>query len=216
MPDLTLISRLSDSLILCASLEYVDKSPHHQEISQQSKDLLKKFNYNSPPSMHIDSGLWFFTYLIKGEVVFLTVSEKSYPKNFAIKFLQEISTEFDIQYGSYVAKAMRPYEFIKFETFITKTKKMYSDVRGQSNINKVTEGLSDVQKIMSRNITEILGRGEKLENVTKKSEKLMNYSSKLKNTSHELNSGYFWRTYAPLIIALVVFLVVIFARFYFW
>eukprot|EP01097_Dermamoeba_algensis_P009556 TRINITY_DN6758_c0_g1_i1.p1 TRINITY_DN6758_c0_g1~~TRINITY_DN6758_c0_g1_i1.p1 ORF type:complete len:216 (+),score=37.65 TRINITY_DN6758_c0_g1_i1:99-746(+) len=215
MPELTLIARISDSLILCSSLEYVERT-NNQEISQQAKDLLKKFTPNSPPSMHLDSGPWYFTYLIKGDVVFLTVSEKGYPKSLSLKFLDELSREFDLQYGQImVGKAKRPYEFLKFETFISKTKKLYSDVR-VNNLTKVTEGLNDVQKIMSRNITEILGRGEKLESVAKKSEKLADYSAKLKSSSKSLNAGHFWRTYAPLIVVVMIFVIVLGVRFYFF
>ncbi len=48
------------------------------------------------------------------------------------------------------------------DTFIQKTKKVYSDTKTQKNLSKVTEDLSDVHKIMTKNISEILGRGEKL------------------------------------------------------
>jgi len=86
----------------------------------------------------------------------------------------------------------------------------------QNSLAKVTEGLSDVQKIMSRNISEILGRGEKLESVTKKSEKLVDYSAKLKSSSKALNAGYLWRTYAPLIIVFAIFVLILGIRFYFF
>lgn len=73
----------------------------------------------------------------------------------------------DLMNFSNLARILLLSHFSKFltsctETFITKTKKLYSDVR-VNNLSKVTDGLNDVQKIMSRNITEILGRGEKLE-----------------------------------------------------
>jgi len=48
------------------------------------------------------------------------------------------------------------------DTFIQKTKKLYLDTRSQRNMSKVSEDLQDIQKIMSKNIQEILGRGEKI------------------------------------------------------
>jgi vesicle transport protein SEC22 len=39
---------------------------------------------------------------------------------------------------------------------------VYSDTRSQKNLQRVAEDLNDVNKIMSKNINEILGRGEKI------------------------------------------------------
>jgi vesicle transport protein SEC22 len=49
------------------------------------------------------------------------------------------------------------------DTFIQKTKKLYMDTRTQRNLSKMTEDLSEVQSIMTRNIQEVLGQGEKLD-----------------------------------------------------
>jgi hypothetical protein len=49
------------------------------------------------------------------------------------------------------------------DTFIQKTKKMYADTRTQRNLSKMNEDLADVQKIMTQNIHDVLGRGERIE-----------------------------------------------------
>jgi hypothetical protein len=49
------------------------------------------------------------------------------------------------------------------DTFISKTKKLYLDTRTQRNIAKLSEDLSEVQQIMTRNIAEVLGQGERLD-----------------------------------------------------
>lgn len=51
------------------------------------------------------------------------------------------------------------------DTFIQKTRKVYTDTRSQRNLNKVTEELTDVHRIMTKNITDILGRGEKIQSM---------------------------------------------------
>lgn len=53
-------------------------------------------------------------YIIEGDVVYLTLCEKSYPKKLAFTFLEELQKEFDTSYSSEVAAAKRPYAFIKF------------------------------------------------------------------------------------------------------
>ncbi len=49
------------------------------------------------------------------------------------------------------------------DTFISKTKKLYMDTRTQRNISKLTEDLSEVHSIMTRNIADVLGQGERLD-----------------------------------------------------
>lgn len=49
------------------------------------------------------------------------------------------------------------------DTFIQKTKKLYLDTRTQRNLSKLNEDLQEVHSIMTRNIQEVLGQGEKLD-----------------------------------------------------
>ena len=49
------------------------------------------------------------------------------------------------------------------DKFIQKTRKLYLDTRTQRNMTKLNEELSEVQTIMTKNIQEVLGQGEKLE-----------------------------------------------------
>lgn len=49
------------------------------------------------------------------------------------------------------------------DTFIQKTKKLYLDTRTQRNIAKLNDELYEVHQIMTRNVQEVLGVGEKLD-----------------------------------------------------
>jgi vesicle transport protein SEC22 len=49
------------------------------------------------------------------------------------------------------------------DTFIHKTKKLYQDTRTQRNISKLNDELYEVHQIMTRNVQEVLGVGEKLD-----------------------------------------------------
>lgn len=49
------------------------------------------------------------------------------------------------------------------DTFIQKTKKLYLDTRTQRNLSKLNDDLAEVHSIMTRNIQEVLGQGEKLD-----------------------------------------------------
>jgi hypothetical protein len=49
------------------------------------------------------------------------------------------------------------------DTFIQKTKKLYLDTRTQRNLNKLTADVHEVTSIMTKNIQDILGQGEKMD-----------------------------------------------------
>lgn len=112
----------------------------------------------------LESGDHFsFHYVLSSGVVILTLTERAYPKRLAFDYLDELCREFFNVYGSQVARASRPYEFIRFDTFIQKTKKVYGDSRTQRNLDRISTELRDVHSIMTKNINDVISRGEKLE-----------------------------------------------------
>lgn len=103
------------------------------------------------------------SYLIEFGVCYLTLCEKSYPKKLAFTYLEELQKEFNEKYGQEVGTVARPYAFVKFDSFIQKTKRQYKDARAQRNLQKLNEDLHDVTRIMTKNIQDVLGRGETLD-----------------------------------------------------
>lgn len=67
---------------------------------------------------------------------------------------------------------------MKFDTFIQKTKKAYKDTRTSKNLGKLNDDLQDVTRIMTRNISDVLGRGEALDRMSTMSSSLRAESKK--------------------------------------
>ena len=67
-----------------------------------------------PQRMSIESGAFTFHYLIEGDVVYLTLAERAYPKKLAFQYLEELQSEFSRLYGGQIEAVTRPYAFIKF------------------------------------------------------------------------------------------------------
>jgi vesicle transport protein SEC22 len=210
MPQLTWIQRVSNPLILVA-----EENKDLDEFTQLAKRLFKTLNPNSPPRQIIEAGKYYFLYEIDNDVCYLTLCDSSYPKKLAQAFIDEIKKEFDIQYGAEVRSATRPYAFIKFDTFIQKTKKLYLDTKSERNLDRVAKELVEVQQVMTRNIQEILSRGQKIDTVTRKSEQLVFESRLYEKRSQWLNTKLFWRKWAPAVIIAVILLLVVYLRF-FW
>eukprot|EP01114_Cavostelium_apophysatum_P009952 TRINITY_DN2328_c0_g1_i2.p1 TRINITY_DN2328_c0_g1~~TRINITY_DN2328_c0_g1_i2.p1 ORF type:complete len:218 (+),score=54.95 TRINITY_DN2328_c0_g1_i2:72-725(+) len=217
MTILTLIARLSDGLMLSEAMDSADdKVADVDAFRTQAKKIIKSLSRKSPTKMTVETGNYYFCYIIEGDIVYLTLCERSYPKKLAVKFLEELQKEFDIQYGAEALTTKRPYAFIKFDTFIQKTKKVYADTRSQRNLSKVTEDLNDVNRIMTKNISEILGRGEKINSVAKKSDDLLASSALYEKAAKNLNSMLFFRQYGPLLVVVIIVILLLYLRSYFY
>ncbi|XP_076886621.1 25.3 kDa vesicle transport protein SEC22-1-like [Bidens hawaiensis] len=121
------------------------------------------------------NGPYVFHYIIEGRVCYLTMYDRAYPKKLAFQYLEDLKNEFERGYGNQIETAARPYAFIKFDKFIRRTKKLYQDTRTQRNISKLNDELYEVHQIMTRNVQEVLGVGEKLDQVSQMSSRLFDW-----------------------------------------
>jgi vesicle transport protein SEC22 len=180
--------------------------------------------------------------VIEHGVCYLTLADRSYPKKLAYQararahaqrtttrarthfphltwarpcvaqYLEELSKEFYLQNGTQTAGASRPYAFIKFDTFIQKTKKLYLDTRTQRNVNKLNEELAEIQGIMTRNIADVLGAGERLEAVSAMSSALSSESKRYAAKAKALSRQALLRQWAPLGVVVGVVLALLWLR----
>jgi len=188
-----------------------EKDSEIDQYKSQAKSLFKRFAQQSASTqaqrVSAESGKFVFHYILDQGVAFLTLTEKGYPKKLAFQYLEELAGEFGRLYGTQVEAAQRPYAFIKFDTFIQKTKKLYMDTRTQRNMSKLNDDLSEVHSIMTRSIQEVLGQGEKLDNMSKMSRSLADDAKKYSSKAKDLHRQALMRKYVPL--AAVIFLVLL-------
>lgn len=118
------IARVTDGLILVASMEHGSANTEKMEVfKNQAKQLLKKLNNRSAAKMSIESNQFVFqwvtkritspyfvsfsstyrkpahififdSYVIENGICYLTLTDKSYNKRLAFLFLEEVSRDF--------------------------------------------------------------------------------------------------------------------------
>ncbi|KAJ4977724.1 hypothetical protein NE237_008504 [Protea cynaroides] len=137
-------------------------------------------------------------------VCYLTMCDQAYPKKLAFQYLEDLKNEFERVNGNQIETAARPYAFIKFDTFIQKTKKLYLDTRTQRNLAKLNDELYEVHQIMTRNVQEVLGVGEKLDQVSQLSSRLTSDTRIYADKARDLNRQAFIRKWAPVAIVIGV------------
>ncbi|KAK7470945.1 SNAP receptor [Stygiomarasmius scandens] len=216
----TIIVRASDALPLAASVDDEQTEQALQEHKQQSKLIFRRITPNSEPRCSIESGQYTLHYLISDNVVFLTIADKSYPRKLAFSYLDELSKEFATTYGPKVETVRKPYAFVGFDTFMSKTARLYRDTRtanaagGSSGLDKLNDELQDVTRIMTKNMEELLWRGDSLDRMSHLSTSLRSESEKYRKAARNINLQAMLRQYAPL--GAVALIIIIFLFWRFW
>uniref|UniRef100_A0AAZ3PKG7 Vesicle-trafficking protein SEC22b-B n=1 Tax=Oncorhynchus tshawytscha TaxID=74940 RepID=A0AAZ3PKG7_ONCTS len=183
-----------------------------QQYQSQAKQLFRKLNDQSPTRCTLEAGSMSFHYVIEKGVVYLVLSEASFPKKLAFAYLEDLQAEFHEQHGKKVPTVSRPYSFIEFDTYIQKTKKSYIDSRARRNLGSINTELQDVQRIMVANIEEVLQRGEALSALDSKASNLSSLSKKYRSDAKYLNTR---STYAKLAAGGVFFIMlIVYVRFW--
>ncbi|TMW62167.1 hypothetical protein Poli38472_009660 [Pythium oligandrum] len=223
MPIITFMARVSDGMLLVASMESIgDASGNLDTYKQQGKQIMKRLDQRSPTKCSIESGAYTFHYLIQEGVCYLTLSDRSFPKRLAFLYLDEIHAgfveELTRDYGGswreMIATVARPYAFIKFDKFIQKKRKEYTDPNSSQNMHRLNDDLADIHNIMRKNIQEVLNRGERVEHVSRISSNLADRSKDLKWGAKKLRMQAIYRQYGPIAAVALFVLLVIYIKFF--
>ncbi|CUM45157.1 unnamed protein product [Debaryomyces fabryi] len=194
----TLIYRY-DALPLCGSVDD-NNDPSLMDQKKKCKILISRITPNSEPQATIESGQYNIHYLIDNSIIYLSICEKSYPRKLAFSYLSEISHEFWNSHGQEaLSNSARPFGFSSFDNFLSKTKKIYQDQRAQSNLDKLNNDLADVKKVMTKNIEDLLYRGDSLDKMSDLSSSLRNDSIKYRKHAQKINFDALLRQYAPIV-----------------
>lgn len=198
----TLLFR-DDGLPLCASVDD-DTDPALQEQKKKVKILISRFTPTSANEATIESGPFEIHYIRINSVVYIVIVESNYPRNLAFSYLADIHQEFEHNYGKELVKpSVRPYAFVSFDNFLQKTKKVYNDKRVQGNLDQLNHDLMGVKQIMTKNIEDLLYRGDSLDKMSDMSASLRQDAKKYRKSAQKINFDLLISQYAP--IAIIAF-----------
>ncbi|KAK3685028.1 Longin-like domain-containing protein [Podospora appendiculata] len=211
----TQVARL-DGLMFCASVDDSETESALSEVKSQIKLILRRLSRNSEPQASIESGAYTLHYLIASDVVYLTITDKSYPRKLAFTYLSDLAAEFATTYpaAQLLSPTLRPYAFMEFDTFISRTKATYSDARATQNLDKLNDELRDVTKVMHKNIEDLLYRGDSLDRMGELSSRLRDDSKKYKRAAVRINWDLMLKQYGPFAALGFIVLVFLWWRFF--
>ena len=95
-----------------------------------------------------------------------------------------------------------------------RTKKTYQDSRASQNLDKINDELRDVTKVMTKNIEDLLYRGDSLERMGEMSGRLKEDSRKYKRAAVRINWELLLKQYGPFVGVGFMMIVLIWWRFF--
>ncbi|KAH8821415.1 Longin-like domain-containing protein [Xylogone sp. PMI_703] len=205
----TQIARL-DGLMLCASVDDEATESSLAEVKSQVKMVLRRLNRNSEAQASIESGQYTIHYQITDNIVYICITTHSYPRKLAFTYLSDLCAEFSTTYppSQVHSPSLRPYAFMEFDTFISRTKATYSDTRATQNLDKLNNELRDVTQVMTKNIEDLLYRGDSLERMGEVSSRLREDSKKYRKAAVRINWELLVQQYGP--VAAVALIIIVF------
>ncbi|KMU76922.1 transport protein SEC22 [Coccidioides immitis RMSCC 3703] len=194
----TQISRL-DGLMLSASVDDEQAEAQLAEVKGQAKMIFRRLNSNSEPEASIESGQYNLHYIIKDDICFLCIADRSYPRKLGFAYLADIANEFVNMYppSQYLSSNLRPYAFVEFDSYLQRKKKSYQDSRASANLDRLNDELKDVTKVMTKNIEDLLYRGDSLERMGEMSGRLREDSRKYRKAAVRINWELLIKQYGP-------------------
>lgn len=202
----TFIARRSDGLPLASSVDEERDAAQMAAQMKQMKLIVRKIGPQSESRASIESGEYTIHYLIANDIVYMCVTEKTYPRRLSFSYLEEVDKEFSTSYGAEAQRpGIRPYAFVQFDGFIQKTKRVYQDARATQNLDRLNAELQDVTKVMTKNIEDLLYRGDSLDKMSDLSSSLQSESKKYRRAAQRINFEAMLRQYAPVgLVGLVI------------
>jgi len=136
-----------------------------------------------------------------------------------LTYLADIRAEFTTSHPSptYLSPTLRPYAFADFERFLERTAKTYQSPAATNptsgNLNRLNDELKDVASVMTKNIEDLLYRGDSLERMGDMSSRLREDSRKYKRAAVRINWELLIKQYGPFVGLGLVVLILLWWRF---
>jgi len=214
MAHVVIIARRQDGLIL-AEMQDGALGGALAEVRNKASRLLTRAG-NLQPRCSVDCGSGLIYHIMQGDgVCYLAMFDRSYPRNYAFAFLEDIQIIFQeelksefgtgsVDYRSQIDTIEKPYYFIRLDRHIARKRAEYRDPASSRSLSRLHAQLAQVSGVMQHNIEELLSRGESLEDVSQKAKLLNASSSELSSTAKRLDLQAFAKRFGMIIAAVLL------------
>ncbi|KAM0683134.1 SNAP receptor [Mitosporidium daphniae] len=182
---------------------------------QQCKSVIRSMSQQDPRST-FESGNFHFHVLVDQGIAYLCVCDRLLSKRQAFIFLESVADAFYKAFGTQVEAAQRPYAFLSFQIELSKLRKAAKD-SADLNTNpydKLHEDLGAVHRVLTRNIKDVLQRGEQLNHLSDLSSSLSVESKKFSRQSQSLKWNSMVDKYGTPFMMILLFIFIVYLWLY--
>eukprot|EP01064_Diplonema_japonicum_P009329 TRINITY_DN16801_c0_g1_i3.p1 TRINITY_DN16801_c0_g1~~TRINITY_DN16801_c0_g1_i3.p1 ORF type:complete len:227 (+),score=15.65 TRINITY_DN16801_c0_g1_i3:43-723(+) len=196
----TSIYRLGDGLLLCASNNGKRDQDAARAHEQKVFEHVRRQYMGGALGRHteLEGGEASFYILNDGNVGYITCCGRGAVKEAVHGFLEDIRREFHDMFSMHeITAARRQYELINFDKLIQKVVRRFDATGGNPQVVALKKELAEVTNIMKQNLEDVIGRGEKLDDLHSQSDKLRRESHRYYTKTQKLSRMQLFRKYAP-------------------
>eukprot|EP00600_Ochromonadales_sp_CCMP1393_P002719 CAMPEP_0174978960 /NCGR_PEP_ID=MMETSP0004_2-20121128/14506_1 /TAXON_ID=420556 /ORGANISM="Ochromonas sp., Strain CCMP1393" /LENGTH=183 /DNA_ID=CAMNT_0016230415 /DNA_START=105 /DNA_END=653 /DNA_ORIENTATION=- len=132
-----------------------------------------------------------FHYIVENHIIYMCMCDDMEKRRIPFGYLEDIKQRFIATYGDRAQTAIAFAMSEDFSRTMQKQMEFYNGA-GADSFAQVNTKLDDVKNIMVQNIEMVLERGEKLELLVDKTDKLQSQAFKFEKSSKELKIAMFW------------------------
>jgi len=154
--------------------------------------LLGKISTDQDGKMSYVYDQYVFHYIVENHITYLTMCDDMNKRRIPFLFLEDIKQRFVAAYGELAQTAHAFAMSEEFGRTMQKQMEFYNSSSADS-FAQVNSKLDDVKNVMVQNIEMVLERGEKLELLVDKTDKLQAEAFKFNRGARQLKNAMMWR-----------------------
>jgi vesicle-associated membrane protein 7 len=156
-----------------------------------------------------------FHYVVENGICYLCMSDEKNKHRIPFGFLEDMKTKFLTKFGMEAAQSAIAFAMNEdFKNIIAERMEFYNSEqadKGLDNIGVVKSQIDEVKDVMVQNIEKVLERGEKIELLVDKTDRLNQQAFRFESSSRALRRAMWWKKMRCYAIIGVISLLVIYA-----
>lgn len=175
--------------------------------------LLHKINSGEDHKMSYTYDAHVFHYIVEGGITFLCMADVELRRRLPFAFLADVKSRFETTYGDHMQTANAFAMNEDFSPVLQRQMTFYNDNPNSDPLSKVQNQIKDVKNVAMKNIEKVLERGEKIDLLVDKTDRMRTTAVKFHKTSRRLKNTMWWQNVKMwlIIIGVVGFVVFIIA-----
>lgn len=186
--------------------EYTSTSGNFPTVTRM---LLNKIPSNTDSKMSYKYDTHVFHYIVESEITYLCMADASFKRRLPFAFLDDIKERFKGQYGEQARSAIAFAMNEEFSRVLQRQMDYFNGNPQADAVGRVQNQLAEVKDVAMKNIEKVLERGEKIELLVDKTDRMKNTAVKFQKTSRNLKNAQWWNNMKMWLVIILIAAVVI-------